>query len=85
MQNVLNSFSIAEEMHSRNSLVKLFNLKIKIYQQNIAGAIIQAFLNNTGSEYINPFINKPIRWDAIKHVLICDKPNSDKSAIEVRL
>ena len=85
MSNVLRSFSIAESMHSANSLAKLLNLKIKIHHQNIADADIQTFLNNAGSKYFNPFTNKPMRWDAVKSVLICDKPNSDKSAIEVRL
>ena len=85
MSNVLRSFSIAESMHSANSLAKLLNLKIKIRHQNIADADIQAFLNSSGIEYHNPFTNKPMRWDAVKRVLICDKPNSDKSAVELRL
>ena len=40
MSNVLRSFSIAEEMHSKNSLAKLLNLKIQIHKQHIADADI---------------------------------------------
>lgn len=85
MSNVLRSFSIAESMHSAYSLAKLLNLKIKIHHQNIADPDIQAFLNSSSIEYHNPFTSKPMRWDAVKRVLVCDKPNSDKSAVEVRL
>ena len=83
--HVLNGFTFIESMHSENSLAKLLNLKIKIHQQHIADGDVQAFLNKVGSEYNNPFTNKPMRWDAVKRVLVCDKPNSDKSAVEVRL
>lgn len=85
INGVLNGFTFIESMHSKNSLAKLLNLKIKIHQQQIADADIQAFLNNVGYEYNNPFTNKPMRWDAVKRILICDKPNRDKSAAEVRL
>lgn len=85
VNNVLKGFRFVELMHSKNALVKLLNLKIRIQQQNIVDADIQAFLNNAGSAYLNPFTNKPMRWIATKRVLICDKPNSDKSPVEVRL
>ncbi len=81
----LSSFNLVGSMHHKSALIKLLNLKIKIHQQNIVDSDVQAFLNNVGSEYNNPFTNKPMRWDTVKRLLICDKPNSDKSAIEARL
>ena len=85
VNGVLRGFTFIKSMHSKNSLAKLLNLKIKIHQQNISDAYIQAFLNSAGSEYFNPFTNKPMRWDAVNRVLVCDKPNSDKRPVEVRL
>ena len=81
----LSSFNLVGSMQEKSALAKLLNLKIKIHQQNIADADIQTFLNSAGKAYFNPFTNKPMRWDATKRILICDKPNSDKSAIEIRL
>ena len=79
------SFNLVGSMQEKSVLIKLLNLKIKIYKQNIVDAGVQTFLNHAGSEYLNTFTNKPMRWDAFKSVLICDKPNNGKSAIEVRL
>lgn len=81
----LNGFNLVASMHSKSALIKLLNLKIKIQQQNIQDTNIQDFLNNAGDEYLNPFNNKPMRWDTSNRTLVCDKPNTDESHIEVRL
>ncbi|PPD56750.1 MAG: hypothetical protein CTY10_02590 [Methylotenera sp.] len=81
----LNGFNLVGSMQSKSALIKLLNLKINIHQQKIADSNIQAFLNNAGSEYFNPFTNKPMRWDGAKRMIICDRPDDTERRVEVRL
>lgn len=81
----LSSFNLVRSMQSKSALMKLLNLKINIQQQKIVDTDIQAFLNKAGSEYLNPFTNKPMRWDAKKRSLICDRLNSDETPVVVKL
>ena len=81
----LNSFELVGSMQSKSALIKLLNLKINIHLQKVADADIQAFLNNAGSEYLNPYTNKPMRWDSAKRTLVCDRPDNEDSRIEINL
>ena len=81
----LHIFNLVSSMQSKSALVKLLNLQINIHQQKIADADIQAFLNNAGSEYFNPFTNKPMHWDIEKRALVCDTPSNEDRRIEVKL
>ena len=82
---ILSSFHLVNSMYSKNALVNLLNLKVKIYRDQITDADIQSFLNNAGNEFFNPYTNKPMRWNAEKRTLVCDKPNSDENPIELSL
>ena len=79
-----NSFELVKSMHFKNAHIKLLNLSLKIRQQKIADADIQAFLNQAGVDYNNPFTNQPMRYDATKKVIFCQDPSSHNK-VEVRL
>jgi hypothetical protein len=81
----LNGFSLVKSMHSKDALIKLLNLSIKIRQQKIPEAEIQSFLNNASSEYNSPFTNKPMQWDAIKKVIYYIEPSGEGRKVVVRL
>ena len=85
INSFLHSFNLVASMQSKSGLTKLLNLKINIHQLKVADADIQTFLNSSGSEYFNPFTNKPMRWDAEKRMLVCDRPDSENKRIEVKL
>lgn len=85
INSFLHSFNLVASMQSKSGLTKLLNLKINIHQLKVADADIQTFLNSSGSEYFNPFTNKPMRWDAEKRMLVCDRPDSEDKRIEVKL
>lgn len=71
-------------MHFKNAHIKLLNLSLKIRHQKIADADIQAFLNQAGVDFSNPFTNQPMRYDAVKKLLFCEEP-TDSYKVEVRL
>jgi hypothetical protein len=80
----IRSFPLIESMHLKNAQIKLLNLSLKIRQLKIADADIQAFLNQAGADYKNPFTNQPMRYDAAKKVIFCEELSSQHK-IEVRL
>ena len=79
-----NSFELVKSMHFKNVQIKLLNLSLKIRQQKIADADFQAFLNQAGVDYYNPFTNQPMHYDADKRTLVCEDPSSQHK-VEVRL
>ena len=81
----LNGFPLVKSMYSKDALIKLLNLSINIRQLKIPEANIQAFLNNAGSDYNNPFTNKPMQWDATKKVIYFKEPSSEARKVAVRL
>ena len=85
VRNSINCLSMFEHIHSKNALSKLLNLSILIRQKNIPEADIQTFLNNAGSDYNNPFTNKPMLWDATKKVIYFKEPSSEGRKVAVRL
>ena len=78
-------FHLVKSMHSKDALIKLLNLSIHIQQQKIQNENIQTFLNKAGSDYNNPFTNKPMQWDAKNKVIYCTEPSSEGRKIAVRL
>ena len=78
-------FNLVKSMHSKDALIKLLNLSMHIRQQKIATSDIQTFLNNAGSEYHNPFTNKPMQWDATRNVIYGENPLTAEAQVEVRL
>ena len=85
VRNSINCLSMFENIHSKNALSKLLNLSIQIRQKNIFEAAIQTFLNNAGSDYNNPFTNKPMLWDAKNKVIYFKEPSSEGRKVAVRL
>jgi hypothetical protein len=81
----LNGFSLVKSMHSKDALIKLLHLSIKIRQQKIPEAEIQNFLNNAGIEYYSRFTNMPMQWDAKKKVIYYIEPSGEKRKVVVRL
>lgn len=78
-------FHLVKSMHSKDALIKLLNLSINIRQQKIPEANIQTFLNNGGIEYINPFTNKPMQWDATKKIIYYIEPSGEGRKVAARL
>ena len=78
-------FNLVKSMHSKDALIKLLNLSIHIRQQKIPEENIQTFLNNAGSQYYNPFTNKPMEWDAVRNVIYVANPFNPEAKVEVRI
>ncbi len=80
----IRGFPLIESMHSKNAYIRLLNLSLKIKQQKIASTDIQAFLNQAGVSYNNPFTSLPMRYDSAKKVIFCEDSSSHHK-VEVRL
>lgn len=76
---------LVESMHSKNALMSLLNLNVKIHQQNISKNRAQAFLNQAGKEYECPFTARPMTYDAKMKKIYCENPETKARVAEVRL
>ena len=77
-------FHLVKSMHSKDAKIKLLNLSIHIRQHKTPKEHIQTFLNNAGSQYYNPFTNKPMQWDAAKNVIYGQNPlNAEVQVVRI--
>ena len=81
----LNGFPLVKSMHSKDALIKLLNLSIKIRQQKILEADIQTFLNKAGSDSNSPFTSKPMQWNAKNKVIFYTEPSGEARKVAFRL
>lgn len=72
-------FELIKAMHHHNAAMSSLNLLTQIRVKNIDSANIQHFINNSATEFNNPFTDKPLQWSAEKKSIIYKNPSLEES------